>query len=107
MIFVAVCFLLSTVVYTTVKGEWIAVVLKIISGTALNMLALMVIMRVPLRSKILQYCGKRSLYLYLTHISLWVICVEKNIQAVFAVSLVLTFILSELFYIADRAITKK
>lgn len=109
MIFFVLCFLSSTAVYTTVKGEWIAVILKIISGLTLNILALMVIMRVPLQSKVLQYCGKRSLYLYLTHISLWVICAEhfKNIQAVFVISLVLTIILSELFYLADRAITKK
>ena len=102
-------FVVPTVVYTSVKGDMIAVPLKILSGLALNFLFVMVAMRTQMRSKVLEFFGKRSLYMYLTHVSVWVILAEmiQNEQILFGAAFVISLILTVICFWIDEKIQKR
>jgi peptidoglycan/LPS O-acetylase OafA/YrhL len=92
-------FFVTGMVFALYKGAMWANVIKPISGVFLMVAICGIYRKYRLYSKIMDWSGKRSMYLYIIHLNMWEYSVRVNDLVIrMMVSIILTVIITEVLY---------
>ncbi len=93
-----ILFGISGAVFAAFKGAMWANVIKPVSGVFLCVAFIGLYRVVNLSSRVMSELGKRSLYIYIVHLSVWYIIPTDNLTVKFLTTIVITALLVEVLY---------
>ena len=109
-----VLFGFSGIIFLLNKGTLISDLFKTLSGVLLCILIIFVFQKLQIKSLILTWIGKRSLYVYITHVHLWFLFIEqmqKKRPCILLLEIILTFIItwvcSKIYFTIDTFVCTK
>ncbi len=109
LLLTALAFAASCAAYALLSEHGISQVFKLVSGGLLNVLFFSVMLKLRLRSRIMAFFGKMSLYVFIVHVNVWSIVntlLPQPLIADFFIGVAASIALSVAAYYADRLLRR-